>query len=115
MGGLTLALAVVLGVFGVIIGWFVKLAHRSWQDVRTARRGIAGLRRQRRHHIVRAGVFCVIALALLYALARALAQRAAAGGSAHACTGPTVTASWAGLPLDTEPDWSAPPVGATSS
>ena len=34
---------------------------------------------------------------------------------AHACSGPTVTVSWAGLPLDTEPDWSAPPVGATSS
>ena len=31
------------------------------------------------------------------------------------CSGPTVTVSWAGLPLDTEPAWSAPPVGAMSS
>jgi hypothetical protein len=38
-----------------------------------------------------------------------------AGRAAYACTGPTVTASWAGLPLETEPDWSVPPAGATSS
>ena len=31
------------------------------------------------------------------------------------CTTPSVMASPAGLPLDTDPDWSAPPVGATSS
>jgi hypothetical protein len=71
MGALALALAVVIGIFGVIIGWFFKLAHRAWQDVRAARRGIAGLRRQRRHHILRGALFCVVALAVLYAFARA--------------------------------------------
>ena len=31
------------------------------------------------------------------------------------CTEPRVTVSRLGLPLDTAPDWSVPPVGATSS
>jgi hypothetical protein len=36
-------------------------------------------------------------------------------GPFHVCIGPTVTVSWAGVTLDTEPDWSAPPIWATSS
>lgn len=65
-------LAVIIGVFGVVVGWHWKLMHRSWQDIRQVRAQAKGkipvLKALRSHHTSVAigfGVFAVLVLAAL--------------------------------------------------
>jgi hypothetical protein len=67
-----LALALLVGVFGVYAGWHWKLMHRSWQDVgrykRQAKGYIPGVRQARTHHTGKAFWFVIAAVALILIL-----------------------------------------------
>jgi hypothetical protein len=66
------ALALLVGVFGVVVGWHWKLMHRSWQDVdrvrRVAKGEIPGLKSLRSHHTSKGLVFALIVAVLLIAV-----------------------------------------------
>jgi hypothetical protein len=73
-GSTAVLLVIVFGVFGVFAGWHWKLTHRSWQDYRTARRtarrGTPALRAARSRKTLRAFLFGLGALLLLFLLAK---------------------------------------------
>lgn len=73
-GSTAILLVIVFGVFGVFAGWHWKLMHRSWQDYRTAkgtaRRGTPALRAARSRNTLRASLFALGALLLLFLLAK---------------------------------------------
>jgi hypothetical protein len=62
------AIAVLVGVFCVAVGWHWKLMHRSWQDLRQvkeqARGKIPALKTARFHH-TSVGLFLVVIVAVL--------------------------------------------------
>jgi hypothetical protein len=62
------AIAVLVGVFCVAIGWHWKLMHRSWQDLRQvkeqARGKIPALKTARFHH-TSVGLFLVVIVVVL--------------------------------------------------
>ena len=66
------ALAIVVGVFCVVVGWHWKLMHRSWQDTNRIRARAKGdipeLKAIRAHHTSKALVFAVIVVVLLIAV-----------------------------------------------
>ena len=63
------AIAVLVGVFCVAVGWHWKLMHRSWQDLRQvkeqARGKIPALKTARSHHTSIALLFAVFAVVLI--------------------------------------------------
>ena len=62
------AIAVLVGVFCVAVGWHWKLMHRSWQDLRQvkeqARGKIPALKTARSHH-TSVGLFFVVIVVVL--------------------------------------------------
>ena len=66
------AIAVLVGVFCVAVGWHWKLMHRSWQDLRQvkeqARGKIPALKTARSHHTSVGLFFVVIVVVLLIAV-----------------------------------------------
>ena len=66
------ALALFVGIFGVVAGWHWKLMHRSWQDVsrvrKVAKGEIPALKTLRSHHTTRAFVFALVVAVLLFAV-----------------------------------------------
>jgi hypothetical protein len=68
------AIAILIGVFCVAVGWHWKLMHRSWQDLRQmkeqAKGRIPALKAARSHHTSVAIVFAVIVAVLLLAALR---------------------------------------------
>jgi hypothetical protein len=66
------AIAVLVGVFCVAVGWHWKLMHRSWQDLRQvkelARGKIPDLKTARSHHTSVGLIFAVIVVVLLIAV-----------------------------------------------
>ena len=69
-----LAVAILIGVFCVAVGWHWKLMHRSWQDLREvkelAKGKIPALKAARSHHTSVAIGFAVIVAVLLLAVLR---------------------------------------------
>jgi hypothetical protein len=67
-----LAVAVLLGVFCVAVGWHWKLMHRSWQDLRVAKAQAKGripvLKAARSHHTSVGLVFAAIVAVLIVAV-----------------------------------------------
>jgi hypothetical protein len=67
-----LALALLVGVFGVVAGWHWKLMHRSWQDLskvrKVAKGEIPSLKTLRSHHTSKAVVFALVVAVLLIAV-----------------------------------------------
>jgi hypothetical protein len=65
------AVAIIIGVFCVAVGWHWKLMHRSWQDIRQvsaqAKGKIPALKAARSHHTSVAAFFAVIVAVLLIA------------------------------------------------
>jgi hypothetical protein len=68
------AIAILIGVFCVAVGWHWKLMHRSWQDLRQmkeqAKGRIPALKAARSQHTSVAIVFAVIVAVLLLAALR---------------------------------------------
>lgn len=66
------ALALLVGVFGVVAGWHWKLMHRSWQDLskvrKVAKGEIPSLKTLRSHHTSTAFVFALVVVVLLIAV-----------------------------------------------
>lgn len=66
------ALALLVGVFGVVAGWHWKLMHRSWQDLgkvrRVAKGEIPALKSLRSHHTSKGLVFVLVVAVLLIAV-----------------------------------------------
>ena len=66
------ALALLVGVFGVYAGWHWKLMHRSWQDVgrvkKVAKGEIPTLKTLRSHHTSRGIVFALVVAVILIAV-----------------------------------------------
>ena len=66
------ALALLVGVLGVVAGWHWKLMHRSWQDLgkvrRVAKGEIPALKTLRSHHTSKALVFALVVAVLLMAV-----------------------------------------------
>ena len=66
------ALALVVGIFGVVAGWHWKLMHRSWQDLSRVRKMAKGevptLKTLRSHHTTRALVFALVVVVILIAV-----------------------------------------------
>ena len=66
------ALALLVGVFGVVAGWHWKLMHRSWQDVgkvrRVAKGEIPALKSLRSHHTSKGLVIALVVAVVLIAV-----------------------------------------------
>ncbi len=64
--------AVLVGVFGAVVGWHWKLMHRSWQDIRLvslqAKGKIPALKALRSHHTSKALVFGLIVVVVVAAI-----------------------------------------------
>jgi hypothetical protein len=63
------AVAILLSIFGLYVGWHWKLMHRSWQDVnrvkRLAKGQIPELTKLRSHHTVKAFWFFVAVVVII--------------------------------------------------